>query len=183
MLETATGELAGQRFRRPPGTVVEPFRGLDDKRGSEGFFGIVAVPGRSEPRLVDADTALLLLAMEDPGPLPTFAASDLLRHGGRDLIALIAENLVEVYINDSFVTGTHAVRSLLAVAAPVSRTSRLNRSVMRTRYGWLERAPPDSATRCISQTASLSLLHGGALSNLASSLGWIFNTQYQTRGR
>lgn len=122
--------MASLRYRRPPGMVIEPLRGLADHRAREGFFGVAVTPKKSEPRLIDPDTALVLYSLEEPGSLPAFAALDLLADHNRELFALIGANLIEVELNDNFVTGNAALGELVPLAATDTPVAALNRRVM-----------------------------------------------------
>lgn len=93
---------------------------LAELRHEAGFYGVLrpraagtgggaaAAAGRSV-KAVDRDTALLLFTLREPGPLPAYV-EEVLGHGaGRRVAQLVADGVLEVVRDGSFVSGAAAL--------------------------------------------------------------------------
>lgn len=113
--------LRSARFRAHPGYALVAFDRLDDSERSSleelrpdpDFYGILRPRDGSSGSLkrVDPDTALLLLSLEEPGGLPSFA---LARLGDdlRPIAQLLLDGLLEVERDGCFVSGPESVAAL-----------------------------------------------------------------------
>lgn len=77
-------------------------------RAAPGLYGVARDRRGTIQRAVDCDTALLLHALRDPGPLPTFA-----RQHPRGLVTrMVLDSLLEIRLGEEFVCGPRALERL-----------------------------------------------------------------------
>lgn len=85
-------------------------------------------------KVVDPETALLLLALREPGPLPHFARMRL--EDASSLYQLVLDSLLEIEIDGRFVSGPQAYAELSPLSALVLDGTRLAETSLRAlRYG------------------------------------------------
>jgi len=96
---------------------------LADLRRDPGFYGVLRPPpGAERPtglglKAVDRETALLLLTLREPAPLPAYVRELFGHDAGRAVAQLVADGVLEVAAGDAFVSGAGAFH-LLAPAEP-----------------------------------------------------------------
>jgi hypothetical protein len=117
--------LEHAQFRTSPTHELVLFDRLDthdrealaDLARDPGFYGIVR-PRRGQPsgslRSVDRETALLLLTMRDPGPLPAYATQA--DPTGDAVRRLVLDGVLEVRHGEAFVSGPDAADTPLFTA-------------------------------------------------------------------
>jgi len=131
-------DTGGRAFRANPAyeLVVWDRLGEDERRwlgelaADRSFYGILRPregSGRTL-RAVDRDTALLLLTLREPAPLPAFAGDD----GGGAVVDLVTDGVLEVLDGDRFLTGAAGAALLLSGnAAPAGRRPGLSEAALR----------------------------------------------------
>lgn len=114
---TGTG-VGGRTYRTPPGYEIVPWERLPapERRRLSGAADVPDLYGILRPRedaaglppkALDRDTALLLLTLRDPGPLPRWARADEER-----IRELVLEGVLEVEEAGGFVSGARATSLL-----------------------------------------------------------------------
>lgn len=112
--DTNASWLAGAVYRAGAGRRLVPYVHAQPVDAAADDFGmLVDDRGRNEHLSVGCDTALLLYALAEPGPLPAFARDTLTVQGGRPLLALVHAGVLEVECDGRFVTGAEAVAAAL----------------------------------------------------------------------
>jgi hypothetical protein len=93
----------------------EERRALGATSASPDLFGLLrAVRSTSMPvaaRVIDRDTALLLYTLREPGPLPDFARRLLGRDAARTVARWVADGVLEIEVEGSFLAGPAALAS------------------------------------------------------------------------
>ena len=88
---------------------------LADLRRDADFYGVlrprVAAPAAGV-KAVDRETALLLLTLREPGPLPAYVAGLFGHRAGRAVAQLVADGVLELAAGDGFVSGAGAIHLL-----------------------------------------------------------------------
>lgn len=99
----------------------------------EEIYGVLRPTGSGPPKIVTHDLALLLLTLKDPGQLPAFyrrrrTPAEL----ERQVSLLIADRILDVEVDGSFLTGAPALEALgLRVGAGTTAISEKSRLAMR----------------------------------------------------
>ncbi|MEM6797028.1 MAG: hypothetical protein AAF725_23840, partial [Acidobacteriota bacterium] len=118
-------------------------RRLGERCQEPDFYGALRrVSGEGAVRAVDRETALLLLSLREPGPIPRF----FLRGGGaaklrRTVAALIQEGALEIQGADGAFRRAAAAPGSSVHQAPSGRLARLSRAAVRWACGWARRGP------------------------------------------
>jgi hypothetical protein len=88
---------------------------LADLRRDPDFYGVlrprVAVPAVGV-KAIDRETALLLLTLREPGPLPAYVEGLFGHRAGRAVAQLVADGVLELAAGDGFVSGAGAIHLL-----------------------------------------------------------------------
>ncbi len=93
-----------------------------------GFYGVLRPASAKSgltPKSVDRDTALLFLTLREPGPLPAYARSALGENAMRTLARLVADGVVEIERDGTFVSGAAAIGLFQEGAADPEGSGRL----------------------------------------------------------
>jgi hypothetical protein len=103
-------------------------------------------------KVVNRDTALLLLTLAEPGPLPFFVRSGETSRVERSIADLVLDEVLEIEMDGRFVSGASAARGLVGAAAtdPApnrSRLSELSRAALRYGEALLLDDPEELAAR------------------------------------
>jgi len=130
----------GARLRANPRHELVLFDRLaEDERAAlaeyatdPSFYGVVRTRdrGREGMRAVDRETALLLLTLHEPGPLPSYARALAGGNLAEQITRLVADGLLEVELDGAFLSGAAALESLdrlpreVRVADTIARLSR-----------------------------------------------------------
>ena len=72
----------------------------------EDFYGVL-VDG-VQTKAVDPDTALLLLTLREPGPIPTYVRRRLGHRANRAMVELVLDDVLQVGDGDTFISGPSA---------------------------------------------------------------------------
>lgn len=124
--EGGPGGLLDRRFRANPRYELVLFdrlapaerRALARLREQPGFYGVLRAAGGGtdgtalSAKSVDRDTALLLLTLRDPGPLPSYLAEVLGPARHRTMARLVADGVLEVESGGGFHSGPAALALL-----------------------------------------------------------------------
>ncbi len=97
-------------------------RALADLARDPDFYGVLRPRNAAETagrtlKSADRDTALLLLTLREPGPLPAYAAAQLGEAAARVIARFVADGVLEVEQGGAFVSGPAAL-ALLVRPAP-----------------------------------------------------------------
>lgn len=138
----AVGRLLASKLRSSQGRTLILLDRLPEQermwlltlKEAEEIFGVLRPSGSGPVKVVDYDLALLLFALREPGGLPAFYSR---RLGpvevGRRVALLVAERILEVEIEGSFLTGKSALAAL-GLGADTSRTAIAEKSRLAMRY-------------------------------------------------
>src|SRR6185436_19971056 len=89
-------------------------RALADLARDPGFYGVLRPRGPGlTPKSADRDTALLFLTLREPGPLPAYAAAQLGEAAERVVARFVADGVLEVERDGTFVSGPAALDLLV----------------------------------------------------------------------
>ena len=89
----------------------EERRALAEVAREPGFYGVLrprGEPGRGL-KSADHDTALLLLTLREPGPLPAYALARLGEGAERTIARFVADGVLEIEHDGAFVSGPAAL--------------------------------------------------------------------------
>jgi hypothetical protein len=102
-----------------------------DLRCTPDVYGVALPrsPGALAPKVVDCDTALLLLSLREPGPLPHFARVKLGHRADVVVESLVLEGVLELERGGGFVSGPSAVADAAADAG-AGRLARLSHAAL-----------------------------------------------------
>lgn len=144
--------LKSARLRANPAYELVPVnrlpdaerRSLANEEPDPDTYGVLraAAGGELATLVVDRETALLFLTLQQPGPLPDYVEAVFGREGERGLERLLLDRVLEVAGPDGFVGGA-AAAALLGLDTPLGegRLARLSQQALR--YGQaLELADP-----------------------------------------
>ena len=118
-------------------------RGLVVIDEAREIYGVLRSTGSDPPKIVNHALALLLLTLRDPGPLPAFYRRQCTpAELERQVALLIADRILDVEVNGSFLTGAPALAAL-GLQAEISISAISEKSRLAMRYA----AAADSAER------------------------------------
>jgi hypothetical protein len=118
---------------------AEERRALAEVAKSPGFYGVVRPLSRDSglsAKSVDRDTALLLLTLREPGPLPAYVRAALGEAAARTVARLVADGVLEIERDGAFVSGAAAMELFPETAGGGKAAGRLAElSLAALRYG------------------------------------------------
>jgi hypothetical protein len=114
---------------------AEERRALSELAKASGFYGILRPRDGSGAgvKSVDRDTALLFLTLREPGPLPYYVRASLGEGAARTVARLVADGVLEIEREGSFVSGAGAADLSLEKgrANGTGRLAELSRAALR----------------------------------------------------
>ena len=137
-------DILGATYRTNPGYSIVPAErnsagtdvntGMDD--GSDSYGALEPRPGSGlEPRSISTDTALLVLTLQTPGPIPGYAVRNAESNIVKAIQRLVLDGVLQVLHGGEFVSGPFAAPLFTAPGQPAGQSGVRDLSVAALRYG------------------------------------------------
>lgn len=80
------------------------------------FYGVLT--GNAHTKAVDPETALLVLTLQTPGPIPTYVRHKFGRQANRAIAELVLDDVLQIAVGDAFASGAQAHATVYAPTGP-----------------------------------------------------------------